>query len=152
MAAPVFVADEIVTAAKLNSLPKGVLGFKKVDVAQGSITAAVDLTNVSVAVTVEATRLICVEVFLILSVASATAATTVIGLVKEGSTSLGEFVRFRTGAAGTVVVGFTQPVFIESPTAGAHTYKLNLEVNGAGTGNVTGSRLAVIDLGRDPNV
>ena len=56
MSNPTFVADELVTASKMNELPKGVLGYAQVTANQGSITTGSDLTGLSVTVTVPAGR------------------------------------------------------------------------------------------------
>ena len=54
---PIFVADELVTATKMNQLPKGWLGYAQVVANQAGIgTTEVDLTGLTVTVTVPAGR------------------------------------------------------------------------------------------------
>lgn len=118
---PNFVADEVVTAVKMNELAKGVLGYAQVTATQSGIgTTVTDLTSLSVAVTVaSAARRIWIGGQV--TVRQITAAGTPAVLVYEGTTYLGAVGRTTLAASGfsTVAGGV-----LLTPTAGAHTYKL----------------------------
>ena len=129
MAAPTFVADELVTATKMNSLPKGWIGYAERTTGQGSITTITDLTGLSVAVTVAAGRRIKVTGKILAK--SSVATDLVVGTIREGSTVLQRFANHASGALYTS----SQGSILLSPTAGSHTYKLSLE-RGTGTGTI----------------
>ena len=122
---PTFIPDEVVTAAKMNSLPKGVLGYVERTTNQGPIAAGgVDLTGLTLTVNVTASRLLRVTAALGFT---AVTANDHIGLrLMEGATVLTQWseqwdaspTRPRTIAA----------VHFITPTAGSHTYKLNADV------------------------
>lgn len=132
MAAPTFVPDEIVTAAKLNSLPKGQIGYAQITAGQGSITTIVDITGLSVAVTVDTGRRIRITVF-VPTTTGTVAGDRSQGLIREGSTTLAYALhRFGATAAEDGML-FT---WVGTPTAGAHTYKVSF-ARFSGTGTVS---------------
>ena len=127
MAAPVFVADELVTASKMNLLPKGILGYAQVVANQASIgTSEVDLTSLTVTVTVAAGRRVRVTGQIIGQ--QLTSAGIPRLLVHKASVQI-------ASATSTVVVNdfFHYHLdVIDSPAAGSHTYKLR-GITSAGT-------------------
>lgn len=106
----------------------GQIGYATTAVNQAGVTAVVDLTSLSVAVTVPANRILKVTSHVLLN-KDATAGLTRL-YINEGATNL-----------STAFVYFTLSTFITlteavqlTPTVGAHTYKLRLS---ADTGAVT---------------
>lgn len=116
------------TAWVLLNVPGGTLGYAQVTENQGTITAAVDLTGLTVSVTAGASRrlLITAQGTFFSSVAG-----DFVGLfINEGATVLNQTTA-HMGAAGSGQ-GITISAVI-TPTAGAHTYKLRAS-RAAGTG------------------
>lgn len=104
------------------------LGYAQVTADQVSISALVDLTNLSVAVTVGSSRR--VKITAQARVNNDGTAGTVLGYIRESTTVLNLF------AANSVIAsGFTlaKGECVLTPSAGAHTYKLSMEKAGAGT-------------------
>lgn len=125
------------------SLPKGVLGYAQVVASQTGITSVVDLTGLSVGVTVGSSRRIRISYALRIvgSAVSSTAGVT----IKEGGTSLQEGFVLNNAGAGVPVTAVDSVVL--TPSAGAHTYKLTMALaSGSGTVdlNATASRVAYI--------
>ena len=112
--------------------PRGILqgGYAQVTANQGSITAVVDLTGLSITVTVGAGRRIRVSGHVIMS---NTAIGNCVVYIYEGGTQLQEHII--TCAAAN---GFTTntPSVILQPSAGTHTYKLRAQAS-SGTGSTT---------------
>lgn len=142
------ITGELVSAAGLNSLPGGVLGYAQVTSNQGSITSEVDLTGLSVTVDVAATRRIRVSAH-----ALWTSDTTNDGVgmeIKESTTRL-QALRgiIALGGESVTLHGAT----VLTPSSGSHTYKLTgLRVSGSGTTQMTASAtvpafILVEDLG-----
>ena len=128
MAAPTFVADEVVTATKMNDLPKGILGYAT-GADQTGMTTEVDLTGLSVAVTVAAGRRLKLTAYVSTS-PSAASAHIITLRIKEGATVL-QLAHVSTALA--TQTGLTAIATI-TPSAGAHTYKATLQrTSGAGT-------------------
>lgn len=106
----------------------GTLGYAQTTVDQSGISALVDLTNLSVAVTVGTGRRI--KITGQARVNNDGTAGTVLAYIREGATVLNLF------AANSIIAnGFTltRGDAILTPSAGAHTYKLSMEKAGAGT-------------------
>jgi len=123
-------AAEVFDIADANSLPGGWIGYAVATSAQGGITGVSDLTGLSQAVTVGASRRIKITVRVILS-------TTVVGTawlkIREGSTTLGtsRVALETTGGAGQMGV---IAMWVGTPSSGAHTYKATVDViSGGGT-------------------
>lgn len=134
-----WTSGETVTAALLNShlrdqllfINDRDLGYASRTSDQTLITAEVDLTSLSVAVTVDTSRR--VRVTADLMVTSTVATDHVAAYIKEGSTYLQQ----RQVSIGRANSGESlQMSVILTPSAGAHTYKLAL-ARVAGTGNVS---------------
>ena len=122
-------AGEILTATNLEKLAGGWIGYNQVTASQGSITADVDLTGLSVAVTVGPSRRIRISAYV--AVETTVASDRAALLVKEGATQLTvATVSLLTAARG---VSLTASVVL-TPTTGAHTYKLSMvRTDGSGT-------------------
>jgi hypothetical protein len=126
------IANAAVTADKLDpALPKGVLGRAEITVSQGSITTTVDVTGLSVTVTVSASRMIRITAW-IRGVNSTVAGDFGRMDILEGATLLGTAQQY-VQASNTLLPGFV----ILTPTAGSHTYKIQYgRTAGSGTHTV----------------
>jgi hypothetical protein len=112
-------------------LPHGWLGYAEVTANQGSITTVVDLTDLSVTVTIAPGRRIRISAFT--AFASTVADDTAELLIKEGATQLNRAdVIQRPADVPSTAIAF----YVGNPTAGSHTYKL-AALRGAGTGTLT---------------
>lgn len=147
MAAPTFVADEVVTAVKMNSLPKGTLGYAIVTANQAGIgTTITDFTGLTVTVTVPAGRVLKVTGHGSMITAGA---ATAIGEFREGTTVLGRYGIYTAAAAMRLLMHGS---IILAPSAGSHTYKLSARTLSAGTmdleaTSVNPAHIIVEDLG-----
>lgn len=117
-----------VHAATALDLALGELGYAQVTADQASISSLVDLTNLSVTVTVGAERR--VRITAQARINNDGTAGTVLGYIRESSTVLNLF------AVNSVIAsGFTlaHGSHILTPSAGSHTYKLSAEKAGSGS-------------------
>src|SRR5690606_21727593 len=121
---PDFVAGEIVTANKMNQIPKGVLGyaFRESNIT-GLSDGPVDLTGLSVQVADPAGRLIRVVGYVRAWLGPAQGDLANF-LIREGSDILG--IKRLIAAANNQAEGGAVETLIR-PSAGAHTYKLSFE-------------------------
>jgi hypothetical protein len=119
------------TAAQANDLAQGTLGYAAVTANQGSITTLVDLTGLTVTVTVVAGRRLKITGHCTLASTVATDTVELV-LVKDGATA--QLARF--GNAQANILQFIDIFFVDTPTAGSHTYKLQADRQ-AGTGTLT---------------
>lgn len=106
----------------------GQLGYAQTTADQTSISALVDLTNLSATVTVGTGRR--VKITGQARINNDGTAGTVLGYIRESSTVLNLF------AVNSVIAsGFTlaHGSHVLTPSAGSHTYKLSMEKAGAGT-------------------
>jgi len=121
-----FTADDVLTAANMNLLPRGVMAYAQVTANQTGISTVVDLTSLTVTFT---------------AVAGRRYRITGYGRVKQ-NTSSGFVTMTITNAANTqqsasqilmvaTEVGQPMPTFIVVPGAGSVTYKLRLTTNTA---------------------
>src|SRR5690554_6485754 len=136
---PDFVAGEIVTANKMNEIPKGVLGYAQVTSGQSGITSMTDLTGLSVTVNIPAGRIIRITGHALIGVSNTRSVAA--GWIREGSSTLGRFgaVDNQALAAQAFALGYGAAI-LSSPSAGQHTYKLSLEVtSGTGSASITAS-------------
>lgn len=116
--------------------PIGTLGYAQVTSNQGSITTAVDLTGLSVTVTVGSGRRIKISAEIMAS--NDTATSGIILYIVEGSTFLQEIWMPETTAGWALtLIGSV----ILTPSAGSHTYKLQMARNGT-IGTVTANATA----------
>lgn len=125
------VAGDVLTAANFSKLPGGWLGYVEVTADQTGITTEVDLTSLTLAVTVGTSRRIKITGSVMAQ--STIAGDAVVLQIKEGGTYL-QAVQNNTPVAGQPMV-FERSVVL-TPTAGAHTYKLAL-ARASGTGTIS---------------
>ena len=107
--------------------PQGTLGYAQVTANQSGLSAITDLTGLSVTVTVAASRR--VKVTGKGNVSQAAATGTARGIIREGSTSLNDWLW-----ADLVALDDLQALgeVVLTPSTGSHTYKLSLQTS-AGT-------------------
>ena len=115
--------------ARLDALPRGILGYAEVTANQLNVTSEVDLTGLSVTVTAGTSRRLKVTV----QGEYRTAASNDAGLVniKESTTILGR-ARLNPGAA---VHNTFHASTVIAPSAGSHTYKATMVLT-AGSGDL----------------
>lgn len=125
-----YTAGAVLTAAQQNDLAQGTLGYAQVVANQGTITTVVDLTSLTVTVTLVAGRRIKITGQCLFQ--STVADDTCELRIMEGATQLTQIdviarpANITATAHGSVVL---------TPGAGAHTYKLSA-IRAAGTGTV----------------
>lgn len=123
-------AGQVLTAANVNNLPGGWIGFVEVTTAQSGISAITDLTGLSQAVTVNNTRKIKITFH------SPGTLSTVAGdrfryYVREGATILQTIEGVAPGTSRAEGMTMT---WSGNPSSGSHTYKISLErITGTGT-------------------
>lgn len=126
------VSGEVLTAANVNKIPGGWIGYNESTTNQGSIAGTeVDITGLTATVTVGTSRRIRITVELSLS---SSVANDVPSLrIKEGTTQL----QSREEHLGSVVgaLAAISASVVLTPTAGSHTYKATL-VRAVGTGTL----------------
>lgn len=151
---PDFVAGEIVTANKMNQIPKGVLGYAlRTSNITGLSAGPVDLPDLSVQVSVPAGRVIRVVGY-VHAWSGPSQGEEADFSVREGSNRLNNK-RLVAGIANRAEGGAVQALIL--PSAGIHIYKLSFErVAGASNWTANASSVApayilVEDLGADPN-
>lgn len=121
------------------TLPKnvagGVLGYAQVTADQTGITSEVDLTGLSVPVTVGSNRRIRVTGQ---GIAGSTADQDgLLGRIKEGAMNLGRWIQADTSHPVNPFILSSGSVIL-TPSAGAHTYKLSLtRYRGTGSASLT---------------
>ncbi len=142
------VAGEVLTAANVNKLPGGWIGYAEVTSSQGSIVSETDITSLTVTVTVGASRRI--RVSYRGALATTIAGDTAASYIKEGATTLQSThdVHMPTTAAFAA-----ETSVVLTPTGGSHTYKIaSLRATGTGTiqhtaTTATPSYIVVEDIG-----
>lgn len=119
---------EVATSAYANSVPGGWLGYAKLGAAQAGITTEVDLTGLSLTVTVNANRLLKLTANMTVSISGGTGSRVSV-YIKEGVTYLGvaEVVLVSASSWGAQLEVMA---LVVAPSAGAHTYKCSLARNG----------------------
>lgn len=128
-----FADGNTLTAAQVNGLAQGTLGYAQVTANQATITAAVDLTSLTLTVTLVASRRI--RIVGDVSFTSSVAADNALLLILDGATTLNQ----RTVAIPAITTPNSYGCRVEAvvqPSAGSHTYKLQAQRNG-GSGNIT---------------
>lgn len=152
---PDFVAGEIVTANKMNQIPKGTLGYAiRTSNITGLSGGPVDLTGLSVQVSVPAGRVIRV-VGHVWAWTGPTQGETADFLIREGNTQLNKKRVIAATSTGTTEGGPVEALI--RPSAGTHTYKLSFEqISGSSNWTLAASAngpayILVEDLGADPN-
>jgi hypothetical protein len=123
------VEDITPTPAPANTALSSALAYAEVIADQTSISSIVDLTNLSVTVTVPAGRRLRITGHA--QIGNDATAGMAYGQIKEGSTALGRWAFDRLEASSWTI---SNGSIIVSPSAGTHTYKLTLEKwGGAGS-------------------
>lgn len=125
------VADTAITADNHKKFPGGWIGYVEVTADQGSITTAVDLTSLTLTVTVGTSRKVNVR-GKVESTSTVADSTTVLGIRNGAGTQLQRATVPHTSTA-------TYTLFVEhfeNPSSGSNTYKLNM-ARGSGTGTLT---------------
>lgn len=129
------VFGEEATKALIDKIPGGLIAYAEVTANQTGITTEVDLTGLSLTVTLPADRIITVDAYCF-RISSATSDDLANFRIKEGGTQLAEsrvdVGNNSAGNGGTFGRVETAPI---TPTAGAHTYKCTLSL-AAGTGDL----------------
>lgn len=149
---PDFVQGEVVTAAKMNEIPKGVLGYAEITTSETGISTLEDVTGLETTVTVPANRMIRIEISV--NIRQRTSPALAIVRIREGSTSLRRS-DHQLAADDFATAQLSRILF---PSPGQHTYKVSAQTS-AGTvdvladDNVTHgpAHILVTDLGEDPN-
>lgn len=148
-----FTVGQVLTAAEMSQLPLGVLGITRTTANVGPTSGTTELDVITApAVTVGPTNR-----RLRISFHSKAVTGTVSGdaftlRIKEGATILAEYnILIPTS---TLQLACDFETFVDSPTAGSHTYKVTIQQN-AGTGTATvqagsgaGTAIAVMDVGQ----
>lgn len=151
---PDFVAGEIVTANKMNQIPKGVLGYAfRTSHITNLSGGPVDLPDLSVQVSVPAGRIIRVVGYVRAWDGPAQGEEANF-LVREGNDILG--IKRLIAAANNSAEGGAVETLLR-PSAGTHTYKLSFQrVSGSSNWRAQASEavpayILVEDIGADPN-
>lgn len=126
-----YTVGQVLTASQVNDLPQGTIGYAQVQANQTGITTEVDLTTLTVTVTLVAGRRIRIVGSIL--VQSTVAGDAMEMNIKEGTTILQVGVEIE-GLANQYV-SIEKSVVIQ-PSAGTHTYKLSLQ-RLIGTGTLT---------------
>lgn len=123
-------AGEVLTAANLEKLAGGWIGYAEATANQTGIGASTDLTSLSVAVTVGPSRRIRITVWTSTIMTNTNAAIAL--QIKEGVTTLTE--RQLAPTSNVTIGDFITASVVLTPTTGAHTYKASMALAaGAGT-------------------
>lgn len=124
------VAGEVLTAANVNKIPGGWIGYAEVTANQTGITTEVDVTGLSIAVTVGASRriMVSVEFSAVSSVAGDIGSLNIMegGAVLQARDTHLAIATYAFDVRGAVVL---------TPAAGAHTYKATFR-RSVGTGTL----------------
>lgn len=117
-----------------NSYPGGWIGYAEATSSQTVSTTDVDLTGLSVAVTVGSSRRILITGF-IPAIETSVVDARFILKIRESTTTLAEC----TVLMGRTAASFAQAVCmaVETPSSGSHTYKLTGTYDSAGSGQAT---------------
>jgi hypothetical protein len=129
---------DVITATRLDGLPRGWLSYAEVSANQSGIAADTALTGLtSGALVLPAGRRI--EVVGQTIVSATIASTIAVGWIKQDGVKVGRFGQFNPSAA--TEFGWFHGSVVLTPAAGAHTYSLSLERSG-GTGTLTSNASA----------
>jgi hypothetical protein len=121
----------VLTAAQVQSLPGGWLGYAEVTSNQGSITSGVDLTGLTVSPTADSSR--CLKITAKVQIEStASGDQAELRILEDGSiVQYGRMLMSSSGNAVTITI-----VSVRTPAAGSHTYKLQA-ARSSGSGTLT---------------
>lgn len=114
------VAGEVLTAANVNKIPGGWIGYSETTTATTGFGAATDLTGLSITVTAGTNRRLLITCHVLIS--SSVAGDIARLDIMEGATTLNLAHGYMTTSASSISVAA-----VITPTAGSHTYKLNAQ-------------------------
>jgi hypothetical protein len=148
--------SEVVTATRLNNYPQGVLQYtpSTANASATSGTTELDVLTASAVTVTDANRRLKITWHcrgISATVGGSTDVYTV--RIKEGSTTLGESNYLATATAVAATGGCDFSAFVDSPSAGSHTYKVTIQrAIGSGSATVQGlpaapMYIAVEDVG-----
>ena len=126
------VTGDTITEARLDTLPRGWLGYAEVTANQTvSVGTETDLTGLTVTVSVDANRRLKITAHGLFNRSVADGVS--VARIKEGSTELGRFSQHSPSAASEFDLAEGSASI--TPASGSHTYKLTVQ-RVTGTGNV----------------
>jgi hypothetical protein len=122
---------DVLTKANFDKLPGGWIGYAEVTANQGSITAEVDLTSLTVTVTVNTTRRIKITGRCYMQ-NTGTAGGDILKIHEDGVQIM------EAGLPGHTTAHVLHAEAVRTPSAGSHTYKLRGQAT-AGTATMVAS-------------
>lgn len=133
------VAGTAITAANHAKFPGGWIGYVEATSNQTGLSAATDLTNLSVTVTAGTSRRLLAEGY-VKTQQQTSSATPSVTMLLDGVTIATTQVTLAAGG-----IGMHHPRSVQAPSSGSHTIKLQAGV-GAGTVDVLASSSNVASL------
>ncbi len=140
---------EAATSTNMNKMAGGWIGYATNSADQTGITTLVDVTDITVTVTVGTSRLIRVDVLGLVTISTNSA--NYVGRIQQDGSNAGTWAYKDGGAANDA--DWQHGFVVLTPSAGSHTYKATLATSsGSGTLSVDGTspnqaRILVTDLG-----
>jgi hypothetical protein len=145
-------AGDPLTAAQINSVAAGWIGYAEKTSDQAGISSTqVDISSLTTTVTVNASRRLLISAYVDAGGSAVNDRFAV--LIMDGATQLQSSVLYVPFADAAITTMSFTPMTVETPTAGAHTYKLvAVRNNGSGTMTIQASAanpgmLLVQDIG-----
>jgi len=121
-----FTADDVLTAANMNLLPRGVMAYAQVTANQTGISTVVDLTSLTVTFTAVAGRRYRITGFGLITQRTGTGTATMT-ITNSANVQQAAAQSRLTGADNEMQTA--TPMFVVVPGAGSITYKLRLTTN-----------------------
>lgn len=133
-----FNTGDVLTEAHVDSLPAGWLGYVEKTADQTTISSEVDVSSLTVTVTVNANRRLYLVAFV--NAGGTVVDNRIAVWIKEGATQLqGAVASVPIADASLTTMSFS-PSAVITPSAGVHTYKITAgRITGAGTFNIQAS-------------
>lgn len=140
-----FQTGDVLTEAHVDSLPAGWLGYVEKTADQTGISSEVDISSLTVTVTVNANRRLYLSAFV--NAGGSTLDARIAVWIKEGATQLqGAVASVPIADASLTTMTFT-PAAVLTPSAGVHTYKITAaRISGTGTFNIQASSTSPVFL------